>query len=100
MRHESDDIAVLICHCRNIPPRSVGIGIFCSVAGRIAITCDDSATLLERVERRVVSEVASFAIRDRQPEYLPHGSLIRPSGVSVFDLYVKPLALKRERLIS
>ena len=78
VRHEAEDIALLAQDSGDVAGGAVRVFAF-------GITERDAAFALKAIERRIIGEVISFAMRDGEADGLTLGVGAREGGLGFFD---------------
>ena len=100
MRHEAEDIAVLIADSRDVVSRPVGVcGVRCAAAS-VAVTKQDAAFEFEAMKGGVIREIATLAMSDRKAENGSCPCGIREWAVVAFDADVDVFANEVQSAIS
>src|SRR5690606_11828981 len=71
VRHHSQHVAFTVHDPGDVPGGAVRVGRLGDCPGSVTVPEDDATLRLQRVQLRSGSDVASFAVGDRNPQHLP-----------------------------
>ena len=100
MRHQTEDVALLVADSRYVVARSVWVGRVGCAPPDIAITEENPAFELKAMEDVVISKIAALAMSDRKSKDRSRPGGIGKGTVVALDAYMDVLANEMQSAIS